>query len=346
MRNFLFKLAVFGAPFILLALTVLVFQDSIQRQPFHNGLERKVNALIKPGDSKLRIVVGGDSRAEGQIVPKLLSTQFGGVDVVNVALAGCDLISLKKALEKNGVLDDTALFVIGVSSFQINDRTLEYGYISPATLVELSPLEALRLFRHEPAQFFPNYQGLLQRYFQISLKKMGLVSDPPDQDFGVHRGHTPLIGRKTETPFKIEHREHPQNSWFRHVANRGVRARLFSETLEELSKKPGVFILFHPGMSPKWNAFFGGTRSQRAEDEFSEFLRLEASRFQNIIFIDFNRDYRNAFSDSLYFDAGHLNAEGAVLFTEKLATLALSTPRVRELVSHRTNVNILLPERD
>ena len=50
-------------------------------------------------DDSIKVFIGGDSRAERQIIPEILNDKFGGVGVKNLACGACEITRFKKFFE-------------------------------------------------------------------------------------------------------------------------------------------------------------------------------------------------------------------------------------------------------
>ena len=51
-------------------------------------------------DDSIEIFIGGDSRAERQIIPEILNEKFGSVGVKNIASGACEINRVKNFLKK------------------------------------------------------------------------------------------------------------------------------------------------------------------------------------------------------------------------------------------------------
>ena len=80
------------------------------------------------------IIISGDSRAEFQIDPALLN-QYTQKNCINVAESAFDLFSLTERLKISSLKNKT--FVVSSSFWQINDGSIDKGYIREEALSKL-----------------------------------------------------------------------------------------------------------------------------------------------------------------------------------------------------------------
>ena len=83
--------------------------------------------LVNSNRNSKLIVFAGDSRAERQLIPKLISKKIG-VKCINLGVSSGELISFFPYLKLFN--QDSTLFVFSVSSFQINDKLVNPSYLS------------------------------------------------------------------------------------------------------------------------------------------------------------------------------------------------------------------------
>ena len=70
MQKFIIKLLIFSIPII-----VLYNIPKIKHYSFHNDINKKINSLIKNNKEPM-IIIGGDSRAERQIIPSIIEDRL------------------------------------------------------------------------------------------------------------------------------------------------------------------------------------------------------------------------------------------------------------------------------
>lgn len=319
MLRFSLKLAIFLFPLAALVFWLRIEGGRLTAEPFYNELEEKLSSLAGTNGTP-SLIVAGDSRAETQVDPELMDSLIG-LKTINVGTASCDLITLAKALGKRGMLDEDRVFAISVSSFQINDGALDPGYLSTASLMEMALPDAIRVFRKDPDKALPAYQGVIRRVFQRLLENEGFDVRRRSMAVAYTRsGFRPLVG-KTDNRFSlILDPDHIKHTWYKHLADDGVRLRIFRDAIGMLGKSKGRFLIYHAGMSPAWRAYTRGTFVARAESRFSDIVRAEVAKYPNMVFIDFYNGYADRFPEDEYFDTGHLNVHGAELFTRALVS--------------------------
>jgi len=75
-------------------------------------------------------------------------------------------------------------------------------------------------------------------------------------------------------------------------------------------------VLFNPPACPAWLELSENTVFDAAERQFSDLLRQEARKYGNTFFLDFYSEYRENFTDDMFYDLQHLNRNGSERFTE------------------------------
>ena len=111
MQKFIIKLLIFSIPII-----VLYNIPKIKHYSFHNDINNKINSLIKNNNEPL-IIIGGDSRAERQVVPCILEEKFG-LKTVNIGVNAGDI-----AILYNSLISFTSLYCVS-NVFSIQDFIL------------------------------------------------------------------------------------------------------------------------------------------------------------------------------------------------------------------------------
>jgi len=148
MKAFLLKFLFILMPYIIFLLFMIYYVEhavSLKEMVFDRIVEKKVRAAVMD-DSK--IIVGGDSRAERQIVPAVILSRTG-LKAFNIANAGADLVTLYNALKRYNVLSKNYVLIINVGVYQVNDGAIDRGYITKACLLNLSLSEKIWVYRHD-----------------------------------------------------------------------------------------------------------------------------------------------------------------------------------------------------
>jgi hypothetical protein len=92
----------------------------LRHEPLDKYPTEKVQRMLIERGRIPDVLIAGDSRTQRQIIPDMLGRQFG-VDVVNLGVAGGELVSIAKTVRRYSLAQKRPLLIISVSSSQVND---------------------------------------------------------------------------------------------------------------------------------------------------------------------------------------------------------------------------------
>jgi hypothetical protein len=265
---------------------------------FDAQLEGKLRSLV--GD-ETTVIVAGDSRAEGQVVPAVIERRTGR-RAANIATSSQDLVTLSNALKRHDLPAAGRVLIVSASLFQVNDGAIDVGYMSTACLLNMTTRERARVyldrlgspwsplafnFREDPAA----------EIAQDRLREKGFVA----------------IDKQLSLPLpKVLLNAHP---WYRKVDLDGARWRIFQDALDRLAAAGFRIYILDPPVSPAWRAYTAGTFVDAAEREFAAMLLSVTQKYTNVSVLDFYSVPDQRLSDEQFADIQHLNRAGAELFT-------------------------------
>ena len=310
MKTLLIKIVLLLTPYIILTLTVIYYDEHsvpIREDVFNNVLEGKIQAFIKANTD---IIIGGDSRAERQVVPAIVLSHTGR-NAVNIATTSCDLVTLYNALKKHDICSKSCTLIISTSIFQVNDGAIDPGYLSEASLLNMSLHEKIVVHRS-------TLDRLLVDLVKITI--LGMVSHPePVSEALIRENGFHGIQENLKLPVNVlmdpKKTNHP---WYRNLHLRGARWRIFQETLNKLAASHMRIYIYQPPVSPAWRTYTVGSFIDQSEREFGSMLRAATQKYSNVQFLDFYSNPDARLGNSMYYDIQHLNRAGAEIFTEIL----------------------------
>lgn len=279
----------------------------------NEAIEAKVVALTKPAPD---VIVGGDSRAEMQVDPRIFESECQ-LKAVNVAVSSGDLISLYHSLRKHGLLKAPITLIVSVSLFQINDGSTDPGYISSQQVAEMSFAESVHVFG--PNLLGPQKMrlaailGLVQR----KLIAMKILREPRRSEVD-NLGYVPSFAKLDPAKRFVTDPRTTAHLWYKNLSIHGVRWRIFRQALSGLAQSDCRIVIYQPPVSDQFRRNIENSPIERGELEFSSMLRDESARYPNVTFLDYFGQNPPTLSDSDYGDVQHLNAWGAPKFTELL----------------------------
>ena len=311
MKQFIFKLTLFCFLFYFSCYFAIKYLNI--DIGLNNELEYKVQQLIKSTKKCKTIVFAGDSRAERQLIPRLISRKMG-VKCINLGVSSGELISFIPYLKLFN--PDSTFFVFSVSSFQINDKVVKPGYLSldaynsfnffercylyQSNIVELLKMEQQlfkytfnRIVRHGQNCYLPNKKKKRMILDLGYLKRGGVLK----------RNHLLYLYKKNK------------HIWYTEVYANGVKLKLFKNAINEIQKQGFVSLVFQPPVCPTWKKIIAHSKIDTSEKYFSNILSKFSTKKKNVYFIDFYTHPFVGLTDTMFCDAQHLNAQGAIKFS-------------------------------
>jgi len=328
MKKFILKMFVFciflvAGLFILHHSANLILEDNC----LSPEIESKI-ASLKLRENDINIIITGDSRAERQLIPRFFLNKTG-YHTINVAVPSLDLVTLLYAIKKH-YKDSRNIFIVSVSSWQINDGAIDIGYLSDKCFQKMSLLERLHIFSKNLQDLNAMHKRLAKYFFAYFFKSDILLPKIDDEIISENgfNGKTGNIDFKTDdieiSKYLINH------PWYKRLSNNGIRSKIFEQAFRELGKIDSHFIIYTPPASPYWKKIIKNTSIEKSELYFAQKLEKMALEFNNIDFYDFYTTEIPELNDSMYYDPQHLNKDGASLFSSYLANLL--NARIQNLI--------------
>jgi hypothetical protein len=308
MRTLVLKLGALIAPFAIVGVLAIIRAEHSTRLRdaiFNAELEGKIQTLLT---ADTEVIVGGDSRAERQVVPAVIESRTGR-SAVNIGVNAGDLITLHNALKRYGVLGTDRALVASVSIFQVND----------GSVTELSRAVVLNMtFREQVVFHWRGLPSLLYNLVAWSFPGWGR-EDPPaavtaPRSDGGFTGQNGTLQPQAPINVRLDpaRTNHP---WYRNLSLHGARWRVFREALDRLDASQLRTYVYLPPVSPVWRAYTAGTFIDAGEREFAGMLREATRERRNIRFLDFYSTPDPRLGNDKYYDIQHLNQAGAGEFT-------------------------------
>jgi len=275
--------------------------------------EEKVQALLlgEDGDA-VDVILCGDSRAERQLIPDVV-TRSTGLNAVNIATKGLDLITMANCLRKYSILQrrDTVL-VISASIFQVNDGAVGDRYTTAACIFNLKWTDQIRLFK----KHLPYLVNAKMEYYYEYFKSAAESTGGRKKEIA-ERGYVG-IDKALDLPdgklnMDVEKVSHP---WYKNFTLPGKKWEVFQKALRDIVSSGNKVLVFAPPALPAWFELSERTRFDVAERQFSDLLRQEAQKYENTFFLDFYSENRESFTNDMFYDLQHLNREGSRHFSE------------------------------
>ncbi|MEO7425499.1 MAG: hypothetical protein ABI036_09955 [Fibrobacteria bacterium] len=309
-----------------------IISPRLRGEILNNSLEGKICALEARFGSP-RILITGDSRANFQLIPAVFEAGTGS-SCLNVAIAAGDLITSANALARHPeLISRTKLIVISVGIYQINDGSLDAGFMSEASFAELGVPDHFRIFRKRPLDLLRYYREAFRLYRRREWKGMRFeCGDYWTAGYDVYPGkgfyRAERVWNRQIGPDPLL-----ANPWYMDLRLDGIRWRQFRETLERLDQLGIPTVVFQSPYGPTWMRAPENRGAIAAERVFASELSAFAKPLKNVHFLDFfsasgadRGDSSGAFrlsetvhpeslTDSLFYDAAHLNPSGAEIFS-------------------------------
>lgn len=304
MRKFFFKILFLLLPYFLFVTGAILYAEyrvPFRERIFDDVVQQKLDAFLKKDPD---ILIGGDSRAERQVIPSIISSH-ANLEAANIASSGCDFITLYNALKHYGLLSQKRVLIVSISLFQVNDGAIHEGCLSTASLLNIPFSEKVWLYRSDLNSLM---LGLI-RAFQSNhrLESKTAITHIDEKGFGGVEGVLQL-------PLSPPHKDHP---WYKNFSF-GIKWRLFERTLKAFGSSALTVYIYLPPVSPAWMSLTEGSSIDKKQREFGEMLKRAAQPYPNIRILDFYSFPDARLNNKMYTDAVHLNRTGAEIFTQML----------------------------
>jgi hypothetical protein len=304
-------------------IVVLVFADlgltvslPLDKAILNDDLEEKVQALLLGEDgAAVDVILCGDSRAERQLIPAVVKDATG-LNAVNIGVKYLDLVTLANCFRKYLLpRDPNVIIVISTSIFQVNDGAVGEGYTTPACMFNLTWTDQIKLFKKHLPYLINEKIEYYYQYFKARAKS----TNSEKKEFA-EKGYVgidkTLKMSNGKLKMDIKKVAHP---WYRDFTFPGKKWAIFQRALRDIASSGNTIILFNPPGSPAWLELSKGTFMDAAERQFSSLLGQEAQKYDNVHFLDFYDDEREAFTNDMFYDLQHLNRKGSEIFTRMIS---------------------------
>ena len=256
------------------------------------------------------IIISGDSRAEFQIDPALLN-QYTQKNCINVAESAFDLFSLTERLKLSSLKNKT--FVVSSSFWQINDGSIDKGYILEEALSKLSFKEKITLYQNRLTDLIEAQNSLfMHRFLNTDTLVLGNKDKKLNRGYGIYPCKSVDL---SENHFK----NHP---WYLKPKIDGVKLTLLKRALLNMKNMPSnTFVLYNGVVCPEFknatqkNGIWNLEKQYNAK--ISEIIQTE--KITNVHF--FNLIENTDLESSDFTDIQHTCIHGNVKFTKLIARL-------------------------
>ena len=222
-----------------------------------SGIDIKFNSLKKK--ENLDLIIMGDSRAEGQISPKIIDS-VTGINSINLAISSGDINRIRKFFiynQKflNEVNKNQSTLLISASDWQINDNSQSWGYLSLSTFSLLSPLERIKFLNNKG-----DYLKFMYHGFESYIKKVlgSLMNNKNTSDSDGFLGINREFSFKDSEKIKLEN--HP---YYSKININGWRVKLFEDSLRYLNSNFDSVIIMIPPTTDYWKLKTKNTDAQK-----------------------------------------------------------------------------------
>lgn len=267
--------------------------------------------LINENDiNQSSIIISGDSRAEFQIDPKLLN-QYTQKNCINIAESAFDLFSFTERLRLSTLANKT--FVISSSFWQINDGSIDKGYIREEALSKLSFKEKISLYKTRLTDLIESQNALfLHRLLNTDTIVLGKKDKKLNQGYGIYPCKTVDL---SEDHFK----KHP---WYLNPKIDGVKLTLLKKAFINMKNMPSnTFVLYNGIVCPGFKTATQKNGIWNLETQYNakiiEIIKTE--KIDNVHF--FNLIENSDFETSDFTDIQHTCIHGNIKFTKLIAKL-------------------------
>jgi hypothetical protein len=306
-----------------------------------------LSLCVLGSDGAADILVGGDSRAKGQVDPIQLETLTGkrAINVAEDITFGGDLPTLANALRHYPrMLAEAPVLIVSVSVTGFNDLALDD--LPAASVLDWSPWDHARVAAHRPGRYFRYLFGayfpFLGRHILHEVRHTGfrcqdglylppairaargfrpnrprlVVQEPGPQGApGPAPSRAPVPGPglapRSEADFLLD----------------GGRRRAFARALDWLAASPArAIVIYAAPIDPEWRADPAHSVEMGIEHRFADLVAAETARKQSawhgkVHFVDFAGNPPPGLTSADFADDYHLNESGAAVFTRHLAGL-------------------------
>jgi hypothetical protein len=320
MKYFLKQLFYFIIIHLIILSGIFFIPDlAAENEILDDTVERKIAELVID-TNKINIIIAGDSRAERQLIPKIIK-EITGFNTINIAANSTDLVTTATAIKKSYPSCSKIIFIISASSWQINDGAIDRGYLSLKCFQKMTFLNKLILFKNNLTGMSKLQIDLIQsfKYFFLHiLNKKTFINYDANiiKELGYRGINGQLNVDLTVKELMVKYKLHP---WYKNLSNNGIRWLIFKKALNEIGNMNTHFIIYQPPISPYWKTNTAKSFIDIAEKEYSNKMSKEIQKYNNLIFFDFYNNDIAELSNNMYYDVQHLNRQGAEIFSVYLS---------------------------
>ncbi len=222
----------------------------LDKEILEKSIESKTQ-LLENDYRGTKIIVAGDSRAERQIIPDVLSDSLN-LPAINIGVSAGDLVSLNAAIEKYYKTKEKHIFIISTSSWQINDGAIDPGYMSLKSYQQLSLLEKSDLYSQNIGEMMRMELRIL-KYTMLNVLRRSSFTPSYSSDIIDMKGYLQVDGlistEESDSTIYNQLRDHP---FYKNADLDGIRWSLFENTIKKLAGSNHLFILIQPPVAPYW----------------------------------------------------------------------------------------------
>ena len=267
--------------------------------------------LINNNDiNKSAIIISGDSRAEYQIDPALLN-QYTHKNCINIAESAFDLFSLTERLKLSSLKNKT--FVISSSFWQINDGSIDKGYIREEALSKLSFQEKIALYQNRLTGLIEAQNSLfLHRFLNTDTIVLGNKDKKLNKGYGIYPCKNVEL---SENHFK----NHP---WYKNPKIDGVKLTLLKRALFNMKNMPSnTFVIYNGIVCPGFKNATQKNGIWNLEKQYNAKISiiLLSEKITNVHF--FNLMENTDFELKDFTDVQHTCIHGNVKFTKLISEI-------------------------
>jgi hypothetical protein len=290
-------------------------------------LERVICTLDRLYPSA-RLVVCGDSRAERQLIPRVMEEELGA-PAVNMGSVAIDLVTMYNAIERYGLADSSRVFLVSIGVYQVNDAVTNGWYLSPAAFFNHEPLEHLLLFRSRPIALVNRYRTC--RALRRRMLYGGGLFRCRDRRYIPDRTCADKGYRAIKRVWNGDASELADCRWYWDGAIDGIRWRLYARYLRAFDSLHVPVVLLKSPAAPSVYTSPHTARFIAMERAFSEQLHAACEDLRYVRLLDLSLSPAAGMTDSMYYDGLHCNIDGARVYSklvsQKLRETGLFTSR-------------------
>ncbi len=288
---------------------------------FKDEIKAKINMFVTDFNEPM-IIIGGDSRSERQIIPKIMEDRLG-ISSINIGVSAGDIGSYYNALYQYNLINKDILAIITVSSIELNDNVVGQWGIPHAYLTYMSLYDNIKLFGWDfPSMMHERFRFIFEEIFTHRLNYALNASDSRIKT----KGFLGISGDITNWEFdEINLKADTLKvGWYLNSNHNGACKRTFDKIIKKIANSEMNVVLIQPPVSPSWYQYTSETYIDSIELNHSKYLRSVAAKYDNISFIDFYTNLNHVFKDSMYYNSVHFNSGGAEIYTNALLDSLIS----------------------